>query len=158
MKAPTRFGIAIFALLLASCAPKDETGPGEVHWDRDTCARCVMAVSDHYYSAQVRGGAPEGRTRLYFFDDVGCAVIWLDKQNWKDDPRTEIWVNDWQSGDWIDARKAWYIPGKTTPMDYGLGAQLEAAEGAYDFDRAIGAIYDRESGARRHRKMEPDTH
>ncbi len=134
----------LFPLLIAlllGCAAKEETGPGEVRWDRDVCARCAMAVSDHHYSAQVRGGSPEKRTRLYKFDDLGCAVIWLDGQAWSDDPRTEIWVNDHESGDWLDARAAWYIAGKTTPMDYGLGARSEKTDSALNFHQAAEHIH-----------------
>jgi len=138
------------ALLLAACSPKDETGPGEVRWDRDTCARCVMAVSDHKYSAQVRGGHENRRTKLHFFDDLGCAVIWLDEQPWRDDPRTEIWVNDHESGEWVDAREAWYVTGRTTPMDYGLGARDRQVEGALDYDEAVKWIHERDKRPKWH--------
>ena len=120
-------------LLLSACSQQEETGPGKVRWDQETCLRCAMAVSDRKFSAQVRGGDAAGFTRLYKFDDIGCAVIWLDQQPWKDDPRTEIWVNDHRNGQWIDARTASYVTGKITPMGYGLGAQSEAAEGLRDF-------------------------
>ncbi len=135
--------LILLIAILAGCDSAPETGPGVVHWDRDVCARCIMAVSDHNYSAQIRGGEEGRRTKLYFFDDIGCAVVWLNEQSWNKDPRTEIWVTDWRNGDWIDATKAWYIPGKTTPMDFGLGAQPDYQEGAYDYDKAIGHIYSR---------------
>jgi len=96
-----------------------------------------MAVGDRYYAAQVRAASGSEQSRLYKFDDIGCAVIWLDTQTWKDDPHTEIWVADHRSGQWIDARKAFYITGKISPMNYGLGAQAEVAEGALDFSQAI---------------------
>jgi copper chaperone NosL len=145
MKNVIKLVLLVSVLLMSACSIKDETGPGEVHWDRDICARCVMAVSDHFFSAQIRGGAEGERTDLYFFDDLGCAVIWLDKQLWKDDPRTEIWVNDHESGDWIDASKAWYLTGKTTPMDYGLAAQLAKVEGALNYQEAVEEVYKREA-------------
>jgi copper chaperone NosL len=135
------------AVILAGCSGKTETGPGEVHWDRDTCARCVMAVSDSRYAAQVRGGPEDEKTKLYFFDDLGCAVFWLDAQDWKDDPRTEMWVADWRDGTWLDAFKAWYLKGQTTPMDYGLGAQPETADDALDYAGAVEAIYARDQKA-----------
>lgn len=100
-----------------------------------------MAVSDPDYSAQVRGGPAQNTTKLYKFDDIGCAVIWLDKQPWKDDPRTEIWVNDFNNGEWIDARTAWYLTGKTTPMDYQLGAQTDPQDGALNYEQARKNIF-----------------
>ena len=81
------------------------------------------------------------KTRLYKFDDIGCAVVWLDGQPWKDDARTEIWVTDQHSGEWIDARLASYVTGKVTPMDYGLGAQREASPGAMNFNGAVEQIH-----------------
>lgn len=132
-----------FFLLLTSCGEEKNTGPGEVRWDREICARCAMAVSDHSFSAQVRGGRADKKSKLYKFDDVGCAVIWLDKQGWKDDARTEIWVNDHRDQKWINARSAWYVKlSSHTPMDYGLGAQTDKQEGALNFDEAKAHIYE----------------
>ncbi len=122
------------------------TGPKEVKWDRDACERCRMVVSDHDYAAQVRY-LPEGkkRTRVLFFDDIGCAALWLEGQPWKDDPKTEIWVTDQHSHQWIDARKAIYVKGRVTPMAYGLGAQMEPVEGGLDFEQAKRHIVDVEN-------------
>lgn len=147
------FIVAGLQLLLFSCAQKDETGPVEVRWDRVICERCKMAVSDHYYSAQVRGAPKEKRTKLYFFDDLGCAVLWLDKQDWKGNPRTEIWVNDFKTGDWIDAEEALYELGKITPMDFGLGATLESDQKTIDYKASVDRIY-----KVRHRKMKEMKH
>ena len=134
----------LFLFLLGACSEQADTGPGEVRWDRETCVRCAMAVSDHNYSAQIRQVIPEGkRSRIYKFDDIGCAVIWLDQQPWKDDPLTEIWVTDYRNGEWIDARKAHYVAGKITPMDYGLGAttEMEAGKQMLDYAQARAHIY-----------------
>ncbi len=146
----TGFTIALLTIVLTivGCAGSDETGPGEVRWDRDTCARCVMAVSDRNYSAQVRGGPAQQRTKLNFFDDIGCAVFWLGEQGWRDDPRTEIWVNDCESGEWIDARQAWFVTGKTTPMDFGLGAVRDSVAGSLDYEQAVEHIHNRGQRAR----------
>jgi len=140
----------LVAMLLPACSQEPETGPGEVRWDRDTCARCRMAVSDHHYSAQVRGGPTGERTNLHMFDDLGCAVIWLEQQTWRDDPRTEVWVTDHQDGSWVDARTASYVTGKTTPMDYGLGAQAAGGAGTIDFTQAVGHIHAKDTRAEWH--------
>ena len=126
---------------LSACSGEPQTGPGKVRWDRELCTRCAMSVSDRNYAAQIRGG-PQGREpRLFKFDDIGCAVIWLDQQPWKNDPAVEIWVNDYRTGDWLDARKAWYVTGQTTPMDYALGATSDKTDGALDFAEARKHIY-----------------
>jgi len=127
--------------ILVSCAKQAETGPGKVRWDRMVCERCLMALSDHNYSAQIRGGIAGKPTKLHFFDDLGCAVIWLDQQSWKADPRTEIWVNDYQTGAWIDARQAHYVTGKITPMDFGLGATAQSPDGTLSYSQAVQQIY-----------------
>ena len=128
-------------LLLIACEEEKTTGADKVRWDREICARCAMAVSDRNYSAQVRGGREGKKSKVYKFDDLGCAVIWLDKQNWKDDARTEVWVNDHRDDKWINAKTAWYVKMNNTPMDYGLGAQTEKSEGALSYEQAYVHIY-----------------
>jgi len=127
-------------LFIGGCTPDDATGPGEIRWDREVCTRCSMAVGDRSFAAQVRGAPANERTRLYKFDDIGCAVVWLEQQAWKHDPRTEVWVMDYENSEWLDARKAGYVKGKLSPMNYGLAAQAEATEGALDFDQAVAHI------------------
>lgn len=124
-------------LLLNACSNGSESGPKEAKWGRDTCERCRMVLSDRNYSAQIRY-LPEGKsfTQVIWFDDIGCAAMWLEDKPWKDDPRTEIWVADHRNGSWIDARKASYVKGKTTPMDYGLGAQSDSVAGGLNFTQA----------------------
>jgi len=127
--------------LLTACEEEKTTGAVDVRWDREICARCAMAVSDRNFSAQVRGGRKGKKAKVYKFDDLGCAVIWLDKQNWKDDARTEIWVNSHKNGKWINAKTAWYVEMKNTPMDYGLGAQIDKVDGAINYEQAVKHIY-----------------
>lgn len=145
------YNLLAVSLLVAGCSQQPDTGPVEIRWDKEGCERCAMSVGDRKYSAQVRGGPAETKTRVYKFDDIGCAVIWLDKQTWKDNPRTEIWVTDYRNGKWIDARQASYISGKVTPMGYGLGAQPEPAEGAMDFSAASKHIYGIENREHKHK-------
>ena len=121
-----------------------------MRWDKEVCARCTMSIGDRMFAAQVRGGETGEQTRLYKFDDIGCAVIWLDKQPWKEDGRTEVWVADHRNGQWIDARKASYVTGKNTPMGYGLGAQTESDSGLTDFAGAVRHIYMVEQSQHQH--------
>ena len=127
----------LVAVVLGACSGDSGSGPKEVKWDRDACDRCRMVLSDRFYAAQVRYlGEGMKRSRVAGFDDVGCAVLWLEDKPWKDSPTTEIWVKDHRNGDWIDARSARYVTGKVTPMEYGLGAQADPAAGALDFEQA----------------------
>ncbi|MCF6280813.1 MAG: nitrous oxide reductase accessory protein NosL [Candidatus Polarisedimenticolaceae bacterium] len=98
-------------------------------------------MSDKFHAAQVRYKPANAPSEVHMFDDIGCAVIWLEGQAWKDALSTEIWVNDYKTGSWIDARKASYVLGQQTPMQYGLGAHLEAVEGSINFQAAREQIF-----------------
>ncbi len=133
--------VLMLILPAVGCSRDPGTGPVEVKWDRVACERCRMVLSDRRHAAQIRFTDPGGRSRIMVFDDIGCAVIWLDDKPWKSAPTTEIWVNDHRNGDWIDARSAFYVGGQLTPMEYGLGAQTEPASGAITFERAVAHIW-----------------
>lgn len=117
--------------LLVLCGCERRSGPIEIAWDRDTCARCGMVISDKHFAAQVRGGS-EGQTQV--FDDIGCALQWLEEQSWK--ARAEVWVADYRSGQWLDARQAYYVAGRLTPMNYGLGATSKPVARSVNFEAA----------------------
>lgn len=110
-------------ILLSACWGGEKSGPEDIHWDRDACELCRMFISEARFAAEVRGGPKQ---KLYKFDDIGCAVNWLNDQDWAGDAATEIWV----AGDgstrekviWLDARKAMYVKGELTPMNYGFTA------------------------------------
>jgi len=142
IRAKTRtrlFGAAtawVCVLLLLGCSGDPGKGPLEVKWDRDACERCRMVLSDRAYAAQVRFFPEESRSKVFKFDDIGCAVLWLEDKPWSRDPKTEIWVRDRLSDQWIDARTAVYIKGRVTPMEYGLGAQSQADPNGMDFAQA----------------------
>lgn len=132
--------VTLFIFLL-SCGNDKQSGPADVKWDRDACQRCQMMLSERNFSAQVRV-FPEGkRSRIYKFDDIGCALLWLDHQPYKDNPETEVWVNDYKTRNWINAKQSWFIKGEISPMGYGLGAQTEKTEGALNYAEAIKHIY-----------------
>jgi len=140
-----RYVLLCMVFFVASCTGDPGTGPVEVKWDRDTCERCRMVLSDRFHSAQVRGGPAGEKTKVYKFDDIGCAVIWLEDKAWKDEQRTEIWVTDHQSGEWLDARKAFYVTDQLTPMEYGLGAQKESGDGTLSYAQAKTHIFEVEA-------------
>ena len=131
---------AVTAALLLACPPGPNDGPAEVKWDRDACQNCSMVISERHFAAQVRGG-PKGATAK--FDDIGCAVKWLDKQPWAAEPATKVWVAQQADGAWLDAKTARYVAGKTSPMGFNFGAASEGDgltfEAMREQVRAIGA-------------------
>ena len=135
--------ITALLLLLAACSGDPGSGPVEVKWDRDTCARCNMVLSDRQHAAQVRYTPADGsRGQVKKFDDLGCAILWLDQQPWHDEAGVEVWVSDLRNGRWLDAPSAYYLTGRLTPMQYGLGAQSEVVPDALDFARAREHVYE----------------
>ncbi|MDP2811708.1 MAG: hypothetical protein Q8O34_16340 [Rhodocyclaceae bacterium] len=112
-------------------------GMAEIKWDRDTCVRCSMVISDRRFAAEMRGGP---KNTVFKFDDIGCAAFWLrDKaadHPWMRDAATRLWVADVASQGsevrWHDAKLAHYI-GKTSPMGYNFGARPHPEPGSMDF-------------------------
>ena len=140
-----RLAIGTLVLLLgalAACSDDPGTGPLDVKWDRFTCERCRMVLSDRKHGAQVRIPQAEGRSKVLFFDDIGCAVVWLEDKPFRDDPKTEIWVTDWRSGAWIDARTAGYLKGQASPRRHGIGAQWDQDPRGMTFEQARASVLD----------------
>jgi copper chaperone NosL len=110
----------ILVLPLAGCRPGSTTGQGEIHWDRQTCEQCQMAISERRHAAQIR---KLGERRTHSFDDLGCALFWLDEQGLLagSEQGPEVWVKEATDSKWIDARTARFEAGFSTPMAYGFG-------------------------------------
>jgi len=104
---------------LTGCKERSKTDVAEVHWDRDMCARCVMVVSDRKNTTQVRD--PKNGKK-YMFDDIGCAILWFKEEKIEWSNQAVIWVTDLTTGEWIDARTAFYDTENITPMAYGFSA------------------------------------
>jgi copper chaperone NosL len=68
-------------------------GMAEIKWDRDTCVRCSMVISDRRFAAELRGGE---KNTVFKFDDIGCAVFWM-RDKAKDFP--------WMAGDGLLGRR-----------------------------------------------------
>jgi hypothetical protein len=142
-----RFLVAGFALTplaaalstLGGCGSKDHWPEGmqPIVWDRDSCVRCSMVISDRRFAAEMRGGPKQ---TVFKFDDIGCAVFWLRNKAidhpWMSDPATHLWVADVASRGndvtWLDARVAQYLS-KTSPMGYNFGARPHPEAGSMDF-------------------------
>lgn len=120
---------AVAALSLGACSDKG-TGPVEVRWGKESCAYCGMIVDDPRYAAQIRGGE---KRKVWKFDDIGDAVLWLAKQSFADDPATEFWVGNSDRGGWIDAKTAWYLEGRKSPMAHNFGAVPDQRPGGVDY-------------------------
>lgn len=132
------------ALVVAGCG-QTTSGPVEVKWGRDTCDYCGMVIDEPRFAAQLRAGTTR---KVYKFDDLGDAILFLVKQDWVNHPDNEFWVGDMNSGKWIDGLKALYVNGQRTPMAHGFGAVPAPKEGALGFERFKGAILTQGSTSR----------
>lgn len=127
------------AAMLAACGKEEgwPEGMQPIHWDRDTCVTCGMAISDRRFAGEMRGGP---KNIVFKFDDPGCIALWIDAKAqdypWITDAATKIWVADVTSEGkavrWLDAKTAHYIA-KFSPMGYNYGAVATAEPGAVDF-------------------------
>ncbi len=117
------------AASLQACGRSDwPEGMAEIKWDRDTCTRCNMVISDHRFAAEAR--SPRGE--VFKFDDIGCLAFWLKAQAWAKEAR--LWVSDatvaTSETRWLDASQASYVTGKRSPMGYNFSAQKLPQAGA----------------------------
>ncbi|WP_412480496.1 hypothetical protein [Azonexus sp. IMCC34839] len=113
-------------------------GMAEIKWDRDTCNRCSMVISDRRFACEVRGG-PDNVA--FKFDDPGCMAFWLkekaEKYPWMADPATKVWIADFDSKSreemhWLDPKRAYFVT-RTSPMGYNFAAVAAPLAGALDF-------------------------
>ena len=136
------FKVLIFGFLVlgfSACEKESTTGVAKVHWDRDMCSRCVMVVSDRHNTTQVRD--PQSGKK-YMFDDIGCMALWFkeEKISWSD--KAVVWITDVNTGEWIDARKAFYDTENVTPMAYGFSAHktkdtIKQGQEIVDYDEVL---------------------
>jgi hypothetical protein len=132
----TGFALTPLVAVLSACGHKENWPEGmkPIKWDRDTCVRCSMVISDRRFAAEICGD-----NTAFRFDDIGCAMFWLRdhaKYVWSADPATRIWVADaTNKGNdviWLDARAARYI-NKVSPMGYNFAASAQVEADAVDF-------------------------
>ncbi len=122
----------------SGCQERDPQALQEVHWDRDMCMRCKMVVSERHHAVQVIN-IDTGRS--YMFDDIGCVILWFDDEKTPWASRAKIWITDVQTGEWIDARNAYYSSGTLTPMAYGFSAHKQKLPHTVSFQEMSQQIF-----------------
>lgn len=113
------FLLSLVALLFLGCEEKVAGGPAKIHWDRDMCDRCVMVLSDRKNTLQLQNPTTK---KVHKFDDIGCMVLWFEEEKIDFKDSVKIWVTDAITGEWIDARSAFYSSENVTPMAFGYSA------------------------------------
>ncbi|MEY4591128.1 MAG: hypothetical protein RIR18_23 [Pseudomonadota bacterium] len=139
-------GFLLTPLAAALSACKTSTWPEgmtEIKWDRDTCSRCSMVISDRRFAAEIVGAtqANGAQQTVFKFDDPGCLAFWLkekaDKYPWMAEAATHIWIADFNSKNreemvWLDPKRAYFIT-RNSPMGYNFAAVGSPLAGALDF-------------------------
>ena len=94
------------------------------------CPQCHMYLVGKKHTAQII----TSDLKTHFFDDVGCAILWLKEQ--KIEPQTiTMWVFSNDTNRYIDAFKAFYSISDETPMHYGFGAYEHKSDDKIGFEQ-----------------------
>ncbi len=114
-----KYILILFSLFFLGCEGKIDLGPKEVNYERDECERCAMMMGDKLFVAQV---VSQENGKTYFFDDIGCAVLWLnsgDAHPLKLE-NVNIYVNNPENDKFVDAKEAVYTTDMPSPMSYNF--------------------------------------
>jgi len=86
------------------------------------CSECNMDIEDLRYIVELitRSG------NTYFFDDIGCVVLWLKSHTPEID---KVMTKTLDTREWIAVEKAWYSRTARSPMGYGFAPYAERQEG-----------------------------
>ena len=115
--------LVLFAMLFFSACSSDENKQVI-----KICPECNMELP----SSNIHTSTIENDSEKHYFDDVGCMVLWANKQeiDFKD-VKTEIFSNDTKK--YIDALTAFYSINEKTPMSYGFSAYEKNIESRIGF-------------------------
>lgn len=105
----------LLTLLLGCPQSNSGTQPPRVIYGEDMCDECKMIINVDRFSC-----AFTTEKNTYRFDDIGCMFLFMSKH--PDVHPLRVWVHDYLSANWIDAKNATYVSSKSfkTPMNYGI--------------------------------------
>ena len=131
------FPIILFSII--SCKNETEIKPVEILYGQDSCERCKMIISEKSYSAEYVMQDGEARK----FDDIGCMIQFSSGVESKGNKILGKYVRDYNTGDWIDATKAYFVWSKDiiTPMGYGLAAFKDQESARRLAEQAHGTVF-----------------
>ncbi len=133
---------------LCSCESNPDQKPLELVWGRETGEVSFMVVSDPRYAVQIIDQAGRG----YFFVEIGTAVQWLAAR--KTGEKEKIWVNDFSTQNWIDARSAHWKSGfKGSPMGFGYRAFQAQPDENLTFTEIFSQILSEGSLIKKHKQQ-----
>lgn len=95
--------------------------------DEYSCAKCKMDVHALDYATQ----AVKKNGDTYFFDDIGCMILWLEKNS---EGVVVKYVRTVDTHQWIKAEEAHYSRIAPSPMGYGFAAVEASKAGLVTYD------------------------
>jgi len=91
------------------------------------CSECNMDIEDMGYLVELI--REDGVT--YFFDDIGCVVLWLKNHSFKN---PKIIAKTLDTKEWIDVKECWYSRVDNTPMGYGFAPYKNKKDGFVSYE------------------------
>jgi copper chaperone NosL len=136
--------------------PAPASGPQEIVYGRDTCARCRMILSQPGFAGEVR----DAKGALAKYDDVGCM---LEAMRAHRGVMPEAWVEDHAGRGFVPLLAATLVhaPAVGTPMGHGIVAFADASAARTFAARHAGEVVALEDLVRRPERLalgsEPQT-
>ncbi|MBU1658960.1 hypothetical protein KKG72_07925 [bacterium] len=127
------FFICSFTLLifLSACNSSNASVQSSKE-DLKICPQCHMEVTH----TNLHTAILKQDNRLHYFDDVGCMVIWLSKNNIDIEEVTiKVFSND--TNKYVEASGAYYKINEKTPMLYGFSAYENYQENSIPLNEVI---------------------
>jgi hypothetical protein len=90
------------------------------------CSECDMNIDQLNYLVELI--TTDGET--FFFDDIGCLVLWLENHHPDID---RIFTKTIDTHQWIEVEKVWYTRKAASPMGYGFAAVEKRGEDAISY-------------------------
>ena len=130
--------LLVTLMILTACAGSSEHSPVEIDPETDVCTNCNMHVPGDMFGVEYITVSGDVRK----FDDLGCMVKYMKDSA---DDIANVYVKDYLSEEWIDAKTAAYVndPEVITPMSNGV-ISFKTKEDAEQFVavRGQGEIFD----------------
>jgi copper chaperone NosL len=125
----------ICLLALAACQANAAPEPPDITYGQDLCSRCGMIIGEPQFAS----GTQLSNGEYLIFDDAGEMLAYHNAN-----PDLEVrawWVHDYNTQEWIDGTKAFYVKSGTlaTPMGSGI-ACFASQEAAQEFAAGYGAM------------------
>lgn len=104
--------LILFSILISSCV-EGEARPQDPLWERESCARCRMVLSEKRFAVQRILATGE----THYYDDIVCA---MKHSHTPDDGK--VYVRPDGGDEWVPAEESTFEKGLRTPMNSGYGA------------------------------------